>query len=337
MGLIKLIQNRISSEWKNTFNQNVDIANREINRLDQRDTYTNNRIDNLVLSSDENTQNEVIDGRVDWRGVRFATLQARLTSSEELTAAERLEISREIESLRQETEQLNNTIQNLYGGSGGVESIYVSTNGSDSTGLGTEARPYRSIQTAVNSLPLLSTTHFIIYVEPGAYLEDVVINGLKSARFEIVSTNNASVDATTGTLSCFVRSIEFIDCDMYCRVRGIQSTDVVNGPDFFIRFSRVAYGAVENCRTTASTLDNTTYYTYLFNSCIGNIYTCWASNQRVVLRAEFAATARFSGDLVGNNNNTLCSARGSIIYRDTAAPITGTTTEHRSLGGQIFS
>ncbi len=36
MGLLKLISNRISTEWKETFNKNVDILNRIIRGQTQK-------------------------------------------------------------------------------------------------------------------------------------------------------------------------------------------------------------------------------------------------------------------------------------------------------------
>lgn len=337
MGLIKLVTNRIGLEWKKAFNHNVDQTEREINRLDQKDKYLESRISNTVLKSGGNSPNEVIDARVNWRGDTFLTLQERLITGEELSAQERQELVSKIDDLNDGYDQLLEVIQMLYGGSGGTQVIYVSKDGNDTTGDGTERKPFLTIQAAVNSLPLLSTTHFIIQVGVGAYLENVVIRGIKAARLEVTAENNESVNALTQNLSCFIRSLEFIDCDMYCRARGLQSTDVANSAGHFIRFTRVAYGAIDNCRATASTLAHDSYNTFFFNSCIGNMYTCFASSQRMVLRAEFAATTRLSGDVAGNNNTVVCGARGSIIYRDTAASITGTTMEQRSLGGQVFS
>lgn len=337
MGLLKKIGIQLDRKFRDTINDNADIANREFDRLDQKDHYTNNRIDNLVLHAGGDSPNEVTDARVNWRGDRFATLQARLIAGEELSAQERQELVTKINNLNDGYDQLLEVIQMLYGGSGGVQTVYVSKQGNDTTGDGTEQRPFLTIQAAINSLPLLSTTHFIISVGVGAYLEDVVVRGLKAARLEIVAENTESVSALAGDLGCFIRSVEFTDCDMYCRVRGVQSTDIANSPGYFIHFNRVAYGAIDNCRATASTLNHGSYNTFFFTSCKGNTYTSWASNQRMVLRAEFAATTRLSGDIAGNNNTVICGSRGSIIYRDTAAAITGTTMEQKSLGGQVFS
>lgn len=337
MGLLKKIGIHLDRKFRDTINDNVDIANREFDRLDQKDKYLESRISNTVLKSGGNSPNEVIDARVNWRGDTFLTLQERLIAGEELSDQERKELVNKIQIMREEFDQMLTVIQMLYGGSGGVQTIYVSKNGNDVTGDGTELKPFSTIQAAINSLPLLSTTHFIVRVGVGAYLEDVVVRGLKAARLEIEAENTESVSAITQNLGCYLRSVEFIDCDMYCRIRGFQSTDIANSPGHFVKYTRVAYGAIENCRATASTINHGSYNTFFYNGSVGNAYTCWASNQRMVLRAEFAATTRLSGDIAGNSNTVVCGARGAIIYRDTAAAITGTTMEQRSLGGQIFS
>lgn len=337
MGFLKLVTNRIGLEWKKAFNHNADETEREVSRLDQKDKYLEARFSNTVLKAGGNSPNEVIDARVNWRGDTFLTLQDRLIAGEELSDKELKEFASLLSDMREEFDQMLTVIQMLYGGSGGVQIIYVSKDGSDVTGDGTEQKPFLTVQAAVNSLPLLSTTHFIIQVGVGVYLEDILVRGLKAASIEIVAENNASVSAISGDLGCFVRSMQFIDCSTYCRVRGFQSTDIANSPGFFISFDRVSYGAIDNCRATASTLNHSTYNTFHFSGSQGNTYNSFASNQRMVLRAEFAATTRLSGDMRGNNNAVVCGARGSIIYRDTAAPIAGTTMEQRTVGGQVFS
>ena len=74
MGLLKLISNRISTEWKETFNKNVDILNRIIRGQNQKIDTTNKRIDNLVLKSGGESPNEVTDSRVNNKGETFDTV-----------------------------------------------------------------------------------------------------------------------------------------------------------------------------------------------------------------------------------------------------------------------
>ena len=82
MGLLKLISNRISTEWKEKFNKNIDYLNDLEKKLSDQDKSTNSRIDNLVMHSGGDSPNEVVDARVNHKGETFATLQGRLTDTE---------------------------------------------------------------------------------------------------------------------------------------------------------------------------------------------------------------------------------------------------------------
>ena len=84
MGLLKLISNRISTEWKEKFNKNIDYLNDLEKKLSDQDKSTNSRIDNLVLHSGGDSPNEVVDARVNNRGETFETLQARLKAHESI-------------------------------------------------------------------------------------------------------------------------------------------------------------------------------------------------------------------------------------------------------------
>ena len=85
MGLFKLISNRISTEWKEKFNKNVDYLNSLETKLSDQDKATNSRINNLVLHSGGDSPNEVVDGRVDYKGQAYSVLQDRLLASEQLS------------------------------------------------------------------------------------------------------------------------------------------------------------------------------------------------------------------------------------------------------------
>ena len=84
MGLIKLLSNNIALKWKETFNQNVDYLNKLETTLKERDDQLNTRVDNLVLHSGGDSPNEVVDGRVDYKGQTYNVLQDRLLASERL-------------------------------------------------------------------------------------------------------------------------------------------------------------------------------------------------------------------------------------------------------------
>lgn len=72
MGLLKLFSNRISKEWKEKFNKNIDYLSNLEKKLSDQDKSTNSRIDNLVLHSGGDSPNEVVDARVNNKG-KFLT------------------------------------------------------------------------------------------------------------------------------------------------------------------------------------------------------------------------------------------------------------------------
>ncbi|EMW6306992.1 TPA: hypothetical protein ACSPFS_001372, partial [Enterococcus faecium] len=157
MGLVKLISNRISTEWKEKFNKNIDYLNDLEKKLSDQDKSTNSRIDNIVLHSGGDSPNEVVDARVNNRGETFETLQARLKAHEDQSDEEISQLSNDASNQKEELDQLNSSVQQIIGGYNEPIDIYVSKNGSDQTGDGTEEKPYATIQTAVNTIPLITT------------------------------------------------------------------------------------------------------------------------------------------------------------------------------------
>lgn len=338
MGLMKLVKNAINSEWKKTFNDNVDYLNELETRVDQRNQATNKRIDNLVLNAGGDSPNEVVDARVNADGVIFETLRERLAAGEELTKKELTLVNQLIKNQSDAITQLNSVIQELYGGSGGSISLFVSAElGNDTTADGTEEKPFKTIQAAINSLPLLSTSQFYIYVEPGVYLEDVVISNITSGRLEIAATNLSVVDASAGDTGVFVRSIFFGDCRMYCIVRGITQTDAANAPGRFIYFHGVMYGVADRCRAVQNTKNIDGYTAFGWERCVsGNIYYSHISDQFYAIKAAFGTGVRISITVSGIGNNIVFRSEGSTIYRATSASISGTTMESKTYGGQVF-
>ncbi len=68
MGLLKLISNRISTEWKEKFNKNIDYLNDLEKKLSDQDKSTNSRIDNLSASFRRRIAERSVDARVNNKG-----------------------------------------------------------------------------------------------------------------------------------------------------------------------------------------------------------------------------------------------------------------------------
>lgn len=235
-------------------------------------------------------------------------------------------------------EGLSDFIQKDYESEGSELKVYVSEGrGDNSLAEGTQNRPFRTIQAAIDSLPMVSSTKYYIYVEPGVYLENVNILGIKSARLEIVSTKHETESAKENGTSVLVRSLRFKDCAMYCGVRGITQTDVQNAVNnSFISFGRVSYGAIDNCRAVINTKSIEDFSAMYYNGSIGAIYNSIISNQNTAIRSDYCSSVRCTSGIIGTGNNVVWSSRASIIFR-TGENITGSLAEQKEQGGQIFS
>ncbi|NVN79400.1 hypothetical protein GM526_20345, partial [Enterococcus avium] len=139
MELLKLIKNRISSEWKKNFNDNVDILNRIIRGQNQKIDVTNKRIDNVVLHSGGDSPNEVVDARVNNKGETFDTLESRLLAAENRHDEDVENTNGTLLNQQKQMEQLNNGIGKLMGTYGATIDLFVSIEkGDDKNGDGTE-------------------------------------------------------------------------------------------------------------------------------------------------------------------------------------------------------
>ncbi|QVW87880.1 hypothetical protein [Enterococcus faecium] len=231
MELEKLKNNRISNEWKQTFNDNVDYLENLEKNLDEQHKSTNSRIDNLVLHSGGDSPNEVVDARVNNKGEIFPTLHGRLVEHETLTDEQISELITNAASQKAQVEQLNKAVQQIIGGYNEPISIYVSKDGNDQTGDGTEESPFASIQAAINTIPLITMAPITIFAEDGTFLEDIVIKGLSYQSLTIRPINDiSSIDPLTSDLPVKVRSIAVTACSGHTDIVGIQIVDTANAP-----------------------------------------------------------------------------------------------------------
>lgn len=230
MELLKLIKNRISTEWKKTFNDNVDILNGITRNQDQKINVVDKRIDNLVLHSGGESSNEVVDARVNNKGETFDTLESRLLAAENTHDTDIEQSNTQISENKEQLSQLNEIVRMLYNSAGSNISIYVSGNqGSDISGDGTQEKPFKTIQMAVNQIPLINRSVTTIFIDEGTYLEDVRFSNCSANQIYIRPIQSvSSIDITKSDLPVKVRSIAFYYCSGYLRIQGIQFVDQVN-------------------------------------------------------------------------------------------------------------
>ena len=342
MELEKLKNNRISNEWKQTFNDNVDYLENLEKNLDEQHKSTNSRIDNLVLHSGGDSPNEVVDARVNNRGETFETLQARLKAHEDQSDEEISQLSNDASNQKEELDQLNSSVQQIIGGYNEPIDIYVSKNGSDQTGDGTEEKPYATIQTAVNTIPLITTAPITIWIDDGAYLEDVVINGLSYRSLMIKPINDiSSINPLTSDLPVRVRSLATTTCVGYTQISGIQIVDTVNAPidpsgnRYGIMNEQSGYMAINKCKFSENTKSLGYNAIYVGGVSKLNMYgNTTFINQDVALRVRLMSEALAGLNGSGNNIGIKCE---DATVRGTASAAFATTPTSISGNGLIIS
>lgn len=342
MGLLKLIGNRISTEWKEKFNQNIDYLNDLEKKLSDQDKSTNSRIDNLVLNSGGDSPNEVVDARVNNKGEIFDTLQGRLKAHENKSDEEISQLSTDMTNQKEQVDQLNSSVQQIIGGYNEPIDIYVSKNGSDQTGDGTEEKPYATIQTAVNTIPLITASPITIWIDDGAYLEDVVINGLSYRSLMIKPINDiSSINPLTSDLPVRVRSLATTTCVGYTQISGIQIVDTVNAPidpsgnRYGIMNEQSGYMAINKCKFSENTKSLGYNAIYVGGVSKLNMYgNTTFINQDVALRVRLMSEALAGLNGSGNNIGIKCE---DATVRGTASAAFATTPTSISGNGIIIS
>ncbi|HFD1709073.1 TPA: hypothetical protein QFP83_000713 [Enterococcus faecium] len=318
MGLLKLISNNIALKWKETFNKNVDYLNNLEKKLSDQDKSTNSRIDNLVLHSGGESPNEVVDARVNNKGEVFYTLHGRLLEHENLSDEQISELNTNVDSQKEQVQQLNKSVQQIIGGYSEPINMYVSKNGSDISGDGSEEKPFLTIQTAVNNVPLITTSQITIWVGSGAYLEDIMIRNLNFTSFLIRPIDNFdTIDPSKSDLPVKVRSICFTACKGYCQVAGMQIVDTANGADYGIRNEQSGYMAINRCKFAENTKTLARYNAvYVGGTSKINMYgDTTFNNQKVAIYAVLMGEIIVSAFGSGNDIGILCengTARGTV-------------------------
>lgn len=351
MELLKLIKNRISSEWKKNFNDNVDILNRIIRGQNQKIDVTNKRIDNVVLHSGGDSPNEVVDARVNNKGETFDTLESRLLAAENRHDEDVENTNGTLLNQQKQMEQLNNGIGRLMGTYGATIDLFVSIEkGDDKNGDGTEEKPFKTIQMAANMIPLLSSARVTIWVDDGVYLENVILASIFCVSLTIRTIQNVdSLDLSKVDLPVKVRSIGFASSAGYFHIYGLQAVDTANAIQtdgntcaFFCK--QGGYLALNKVKCAENTSSSTNYNAlYVNGNSKMNVYYSHFADQSILLKASAMSTALFSGTNTGSGNVVGISADSGATVTDASSTTSGSTTKYKvQLGlvvtkGQVFS
>ncbi len=321
MGLLKLFSNRISTEWKEKFNKNIDYLNSLEKKLSDQDKSTNSRIDNLVLHSGGESQNEVVDARVNHKGEIFDTLQGRLADTEKKVSESMSTLETNQADTKAQVAQLNNSVETIVGGSADWINLYVSADlGSDQTGDGSEERPFATIQMAVNQIPLVSIPGVSIWVDDGVYLEDISIRNVSATAIYIGPKNDIStINPSKSDMPVKIRSLAFYQCKGYYKVTGLQFVDTKNAPKFSgliysLTVEQGGYLSVDKCKFAEDNRNLVSAAIYAGGLSASNVYnTCYFYRQNIAVYANLMSQVLINQATGGKENTTGVRSTDALV------------------------
>ncbi len=203
--------------------------------------------------------------------------------------------------------------------------LYVSVNtGSDIMGDGSQSKPFKSIQHAIDILPRgLGDKEVIINVADGIYDEDLLIRDFYGGVLRIYSSNISSISNV-----CSIKSFFTSNCFAYIFIAGFNITTIT-------RHAIQAYNTheilVRYCSAVGSTSD---WAGFRFAESHFQIWSCVVSNKNIALHAyKSYGTSDNWGSTSGNNIGAY-SEYGSIITT-IGAQARGTTLLKQSRGGMF--
>lgn len=207
--------------------------------------------------------------------------------------------------------------------------VHVATTGSDTTGNGTQANPFRTIQRAVDIIPKdLNGYRAVIEVAAGTYDEHVYISSFNGGRIAI---NSDSKNTLVG--SCSVKSISAKFCSAYVYLNGFNLTYAEDA-------ALVVWGCQHVmavcCQSTVSA--RTKAGIYIMES-RARINYCRIANRNVALRTVDSAVTSEEWDQAGSINNDygLFASYGATIHKTGAQPTGLAANEARDTSGTFFN
>lgn len=115
--------------------------------------------------------------------------------------------------------------------------LFVSNNGSDITGGGTEDNPFKTIQYVIDMLPKnLGGYTATVIIDEGTYPENVIIQGYHSGHIEIQSKNYSSY---TSSDKCIVSSFRIFASSSTVIIKGLRMIECTDENGAFIEPIRV--------------------------------------------------------------------------------------------------
>lgn len=204
-------------------------------------------------------------------------------------------------------------------GSEVVTDIYVSKNGNNNSGDGSEASPYATIQYAIDSIPKnLCNRNMIIHIASGTYAEDVLVSGFYGGTLRLEFAT-----VTINMLSCYESNII---------LAGTALTIAASGKTFGLYAHK---GANVICQVALTVNGSTNGITITYGSRFTGTLPINVNSCTYAVTVHYASQAYFA-TLGGSKNNNAVQAASGIAHVGTFDSSMASTAYVTSYGGRIF-
>jgi len=208
--------------------------------------------------------------------------------------------------------------------------IYVSTSeGSDTTGDGSEMSPYASITKALSVVPKdLGGYKATVFVADGTYSENITISGFDNGHLVLRRQGDLVLNSL-----CNVGSIAIDACDSVV-ITGFnfttESTDSVYA-------DRCKFIYISNCQSIASAINNHSF-NFEFTT-VGRVEGCRSLNHYSCVRSydSYITSLSWSSDSIGNQYGLYVNGGGQIAKSNIYQPKGNVIDMHYATGGVVVS
>ena len=207
--------------------------------------------------------------------------------------------------------------------------LYVSANtGSDVFGDGSQAKPFKTIQHAIDLIPKdLGGYEAIINVISGNYDEHINVISFRGGIIKLYSDTKDTLSDT-----CKIRSLDVKYCSSYVFINGFTFTD--QNTEAIIVWGCISTH-INSCQSVVQSKNKLGIY---YGESQGGVNCCKFANRYTALQAINSRITSYNWDVGSTGNDYgLQSFNGSIIMKIGAQPLGINMVESSGVGGAFFN
>ena len=197
-----------------------------------------------------------------------------------------------------------------------ASTIYVAKTGNDSTGDGTSAKPFKSVQRGLDAIPRILDKGYTIRIGPGAYDEELLLRGYLGGAISFI-LDGTDPNPEAGKTGLSIRSFTVEACTAYVLIKNVDfynSSTITS--DAVVHVKRSNHVTVNKCRFDSGTKDAEKASVKADASTV-HVYDNYFTNQYICVHAVMMSQVRIGSS---NVHSTTKSTYGlwidsSVVYK----------------------